>query len=185
MITEKGTEAYWMHGSPEQVHIKARRERHAILQIAQKGGQVSVDHKGTRSSRGTEKVPDYTTGTQATTSSHDESASRRSVVIHLRTTHVVSTALVVGRVEEGHIYPVQHPVYFIGEVLGPSNMKYPQVQKPLYAILLIARKLRHYFDDHKVIVVTGFPIGDILHNKEAIGRIAKRACELGAHDIEF
>jgi hypothetical protein len=43
----------------------------------------------------------------------------------------------------------------------------------LYAVLLTARKLRHYFDDHKVIVVTGFPIGGILHNKEAIGRIAK------------
>jgi hypothetical protein len=55
----------------------------------------------------------------------------------------------------------------------------------LYAVLLTARKLCHYFDDHKVIVVTGFPIGDILHNKEAIGRIAKWACELGAHDIEF
>jgi hypothetical protein len=55
----------------------------------------------------------------------------------------------------------------------------------LYAVLLTAHKLRHYFDDHKVIVVIGFPIGDILHNKEAIGRIAKWACELGAHDIEF
>jgi hypothetical protein len=101
------------------------------------------------------------------------------------TTHVVSTALVVKRVEEGHTYPVQHPVYFISKVLGPSKMKYPQVQKLLYAVLLTARKLRHYFDDHKVIVVTGFPIGDILHNKEAIRRIAKWACELGAHDIEF
>jgi hypothetical protein len=88
------------------------------------------------------------------------------------TTHVVSTALVVERVEEGHAYPVQHPVYFISEVLGPSKKKYPQVQKLLYAVLLTARKLHHYFDDHKVIVVTGFPIGDILHNKEAIGRIA-------------
>jgi hypothetical protein len=101
------------------------------------------------------------------------------------TTHVVSTALVVERVEEGHAYPVQHPVYFISEVLGPSKKKYPQVQKLLYAVLLTARKLRHYFDDHKVIVVTGFPTGDILHNKEAIERIAKWACELGAHDIEF
>jgi hypothetical protein len=70
------------------------------------------------------------------------------------TTHVVSTALVVKRVEEGHAYPVQHPVYFISEVLGPSKIKYPQVQKLLYAIFLTARKLRHYFDDHKVIVVT-------------------------------
>jgi hypothetical protein len=101
------------------------------------------------------------------------------------TTHVVSTSLVVERVEEGHTYLVQHPVYFIREVLGPSKMKYPQVQKLLYVVLLTARKLRHYFDDNKVIVVTGFPIGDILHNKEAIGRIAKWACELGAYDIEF
>jgi hypothetical protein len=92
---------------------------------------------------------------------------------------VVSTALVVERAEEGHAYPVQHPVYFISEVLGPSKKKYPQVQKLLYAVLLTARKLRHYFDDHKVIVVTGFPIGDILHNKEAIGRIAKWACQNG------
>jgi ribonuclease HI len=98
---------------------------------------------------------------------------------------VVSTALVVERAEEGHAYPVQHLIYFISEVLGPSKKKYPQVQKLLYAVLLTARKLRHYFDDHKVIVVTGFPIGDILHNKEAIRRIAKWAYELGAHDIEF
>jgi hypothetical protein len=65
------------------------------------------------------------------------------------TTHVISTVLVVERVEEGHTYPVQYPVYFISEVLGPSKMKYPQVQKLLYAVLLTARKLRHYFDDHK------------------------------------
>jgi hypothetical protein len=98
---------------------------------------------------------------------------------------VVSTALVVERAEEEHAYPVQHPVYFISEVLGPSKIRYPQVQKLLYTVLRTACKLRHYFDDHKVIVVTGFPIGYILHNKEAFGRIAKWACELGAHDIEF
>jgi ribonuclease HI len=101
------------------------------------------------------------------------------------TTHMVSTTLVVERAEEGHAYLVQHPVYFISEVLGSSKKKYTQVQKLLYVVLLTTRKLRHYFDDHKVIVVTGFPIGDILHNNEAIERIAKWACELGSHDIEF
>jgi hypothetical protein len=101
------------------------------------------------------------------------------------TAHVVSNALVVERAEEGRAYPIHHPIYFISEVLGPSKIRYPQVQKLLYAVLLTARKLRHYFDDHKVIVTTRFPIGDILHNKEAVGRTAKWACELGAHDIEF
>jgi hypothetical protein len=101
------------------------------------------------------------------------------------TIDMVSTVLVVERAEEGRVYLVQHPVYFISEVLGPSKIRYPQVQKLLYAVLLTARKLRHYFDDHKVIVVTGFPIGDIFHNKEVVGRTTKWACELGAHDIEF
>jgi hypothetical protein len=58
------------------------------------------------------------------------------------------------------VYLVQHPVYFISEVLDPSKIRYPQVQKLLYVVLLTARKLRHYFDDHKAIVVTRLPIGD-------------------------
>jgi hypothetical protein len=90
-----------MHGSPNQVHIKARRERHAILQIAQKGGQVLVDHRGTRSPRGTEKVFDYTTNTQATPPSYAKLVGGRSVVIHLlhdsRGKHRVSSRASGGR----------------------------------------------------------------------------------------
>jgi hypothetical protein len=100
-------------------------------------------------------------------------------------THMVSTMLVVERAEEGCTYLVQHPVYFIIEVLGPSKNRYTQVQKLLNAVLITACKLQHYFDEHKVIVVTGFPIGHILHNKEVVRRTAKWACELRAHDIEF
>jgi hypothetical protein len=83
-------------------------------------------------------------------------------------THMVSTMLVVKRREEGHIQATQYPVYFISEVLGPSKIRYPQVQKLLYVILLTAHKLYHYFDDHKVVLVMGFPIGGILHNREAV-----------------
>jgi dsDNA-binding SOS-regulon protein len=38
------------------------------------------------------------------------------------TTHVVSTAIVVERQEDGHAYPVQRPVYFISEVLSEATV---------------------------------------------------------------
>jgi hypothetical protein len=57
------------------------------------------------------------------------------------TTHVVSIAIVVEKLEEGHVYKVQHPVYYISEVLSESKVRYPQVQKLLYALLITSRKL--------------------------------------------
>jgi hypothetical protein len=130
-----------MHGSLEQVHIKARQKRLTILQIAQEGGQVLVNRRSTGSSRSIKKILDHATSTEAATPSHTKSAGIRSVVIHLPHDSRVVTVLVVERAEEGHTYPVQHPVYFISEVLGRSKKKYPQVQKLLYAVLLTARKL--------------------------------------------
>ena len=81
------------------------------------------------------------------------------------TSHVVSTAIVVEREEARHAYKVQRPVYFISEVLNELETRYPQVQKLLYAILIMSRKLRHYFKYYKITMVTEFPLGDILCNK--------------------
>jgi hypothetical protein len=61
------------------------------------------------------------------------------------TTQVVSAAIVFERREEGHALPVQRPVYFISEVLSETKIRYPQIQKLLYAVILTRRKLRHYF----------------------------------------
>jgi hypothetical protein len=61
------------------------------------------------------------------------------------TTHVVSTAIIVERQEDGHAYPVQRAVYFISEVLSESKASYQPMQKLLYAVIITSRKLRHYF----------------------------------------
>ncbi|XP_066320254.1 uncharacterized protein [Miscanthus floridulus] len=98
---------------------------------------------------------------------------------------VVSTTIVVEREEAGHAYKVQRSVYFISEVLNESKTRYPQVQKLLYAILIISRKLRHYFDAYHIAVVVEYPLGDILRNKEASGHIIKWAVKLGTYTIDF
>ena len=43
------------------------------------------------------------------------------------------------------------------------------MQKLLYAILITSRKLRHYFQAHKIKVASSYPLGDILYNKDANG----------------
>jgi hypothetical protein len=101
------------------------------------------------------------------------------------TTHVVSTAIVVERQEDGHSYPVQRPVYFVSKVLSESKAHYQPVQKLLYAVLITSRKLRHYFQEYSISVVTDCTLGDILRNQDATGRISKWAVELGALTIDF
>jgi hypothetical protein len=98
---------------------------------------------------------------------------------------VVSTAIIVERQEDGHAYPVQRPVYFVSEVLSESKARYQPVQKLLYAVLITSRKLQHYFQEHSISVVTNYPLGDILQNQDATGRISKWAVELGALNIDF
>jgi hypothetical protein len=48
-----------------------------------------------------------------------------------------------------------------------------------------ARKLRHYFEAHRVQVLMNQPLNDIFSNRDSLGRISKWAMELLEHVIDF
>jgi ribonuclease HI len=69
--------------------------------------------------------------------------------------------------------------------LSETKIRYPQIQKQLYAVILTQRKLRHYFESHPVTVVSSFPLREIIQCREASGRIAKWAVEIMGETISF
>jgi hypothetical protein len=101
------------------------------------------------------------------------------------TTNVVSIVFVTEREEEGQAYPVQRPVYYVSEVLADAKTHYTQPQKLLYVLLITSRKLRHYFQAHKIVVLSSFLLGEIIRNRDANSRIVKWSIELGEFEIEF
>jgi hypothetical protein len=80
---------------------------------------------------------------------------------------------------------VQRPVYYVSEVLHEAKTRYLETHKLLYVVLVASRKLRHYFQAHRVVVVTSFPLRAILHNSNATGNIAKWAAELAEFQLDF
>jgi hypothetical protein len=111
-------------------------------------------------------------------------ALREPMLLYIAATlRVVSIVIVVERTEEGKELPVQRPVYYLSEVLTLSKQNYPHYQKVAYGVYMAARKLKHYFKEHPIMVVSTTPLSEIIGSKDATGRVAKWAIELAAHTI--
>jgi ribonuclease HI len=80
---------------------------------------------------------------------------------------------------------VQKLVYYVSEVLHEAKARYLETHKLLYAVLVTSRKLRHYFQAHKVVVMTSLPLRSILYKPNATGNIAKWAAELSEFQLNF
>ena len=80
---------------------------------------------------------------------------------------------------------VQHPVYYCSRALRGVEERYPMMEKLILALVTVARKLRPYFQAHTIEVPTEYPMKQVLHKPETLGRLMKWAIELSEFDIIY
>jgi hypothetical protein len=103
--------------------------------------------------------------------------TKDTLLLYISASHsAVSVALVRKKEIEGSLRQV--PVYFVSDALSGSKVFYSELKKIAYAVIMSSRKLRHYFEAHRIVVVTNQPLHDLFDNREASSRISKWALEL-------
>ena len=67
----------------------------------------------------------------------------------------------------------------------PAETRYSPAEKMALALVIVARKLRPYFQAHMIIIYTDCPLKLILQRPELSGRLTKWAIELSEFDIQY
>jgi hypothetical protein len=76
-------------------------------------------------------------------------------------------------------------VYYISKVLHEAMTRYLKDHKLLFAVLIASRKLHHYFQAHKISMVSSYPPRIVLCNPNATGNITKWTAELAKFELDF
>jgi len=92
---------------------------------------------------------------------------------------VVSATLV--REDDGS----QKPVYFTTRALRGAKERYPQMEKLAFALIITARRLKPYFQEHTIVVLMDKPLRKAMSSLEAVRRMALWVVELSEFDIQY
>ncbi|XP_074326746.1 uncharacterized protein LOC141664689 [Apium graveolens] len=68
---------------------------------------------------------------------------------------------------------VQSPIYYVSKSLMDAETRYTSLEKLVLALAMTSTKLRHYFESHKIHVMTNFPLRNVLSEPDLTGRMAK------------
>ncbi|KAM1041861.1 hypothetical protein ACFX2I_030941 [Malus domestica] len=80
---------------------------------------------------------------------------------------------------------IERPVYYASKALQDAETRYSNIEKLALALVMSARKLRPYFQAHSIIVLTNYPLRQILQSPDTSGRMIKWAIALGEFDISY
>lgn len=78
------------------------------------------------------------------------------------------------------------PVYYTSKVMYDAETRCSVLEKLAFALVTTARRLKVYFQEHPIVVLTDQPIKQqVLQKPDLSGRLAKWAIELGEFGMEF
>ncbi|XP_022849886.1 uncharacterized protein LOC111371977 [Olea europaea var. sylvestris] len=80
---------------------------------------------------------------------------------------------------------IQHPIYYVSKALHEAELRYSAVEKLAFTLLMAARKLRPYFLEHPIEVLTNSPLRQMLQRPDTSGRMVKWVVELEKFDIKY
>lgn len=94
----------------------------------------------------------------------------------------VSVALVS---EKGDNKQVQCLVYYLSRALQATEVQFPSIERLALVVVFATRRLKPYFQVHKIIIPTNYLVLQILRKLDISGRLTKWAMELSEFDISF
>jgi hypothetical protein len=83
------------------------------------------------------------------------------LLLYVLATETAVSAVLVQEQEINHSKH-QVPVYYVLEALSRSKAYYSEIEKIAYIVLTPSRKLKHYFQVHKIRVLTNYPLKEVL-----------------------
>ncbi|XP_016191477.1 uncharacterized protein LOC107632294 [Arachis ipaensis] len=104
----------------------------------------------------------------------------KPLYLYLSITYYAISSVLVTEIDKQ-----QHPVYFVSKSLQGAESRYPKLERLALALVITARRLRHYFQSHTIIVRTEQPLRQILTRPELAGRLIKWSIELSEYDIQY
>ncbi|XP_025703896.1 uncharacterized protein [Arachis hypogaea] len=100
--------------------------------------------------------------------------------LYLAITDEAMTAVLVREEEKA-----QQPIYFVSRALQGAELRYSKLERLALALLHSSRRLRQYFQSHKVVVRTDQAIRQVLQKTDLVGRMITWAVKLSQYKLQY